>query len=165
MSKPQLFYGQMDLNRILASSPKRMDAGLAYNSLLLSRPVVPGGPDGEAIYTAIYLTLNHRIEAAAGAPGEVLTVTASLVVDEVETETKTVSVTVVPTSETNPPRRVNRVYELGFSVPIVRDGIEVSRQAVRGIFSQVKITWPASDIQIAGAHLEHEIVTESRVPA
>lgn len=165
MSKPVLFYGQSNVGRIYASDVARMDADQQYESLLLSQPVAPGGPHGEAIYTAIYLTLNHRVEAAAGNPGEVLTLTASLVVDEVETETKTLSITVVPLNRANPPARVRRVYELGFSVPIMRDAIEISRQAVRGVFSQVRLRWPANDIQVIGAHVEHEVVTESRVPA
>src|SRR5680860_639165 len=95
MSKAVLFFGESNSNRLLAQTDEHTDAGVGYDSLLITRPEAPGGPSGEAIYTAVYLLLSHPTIVAAEEPGEDILVSVSLLVDGVESEVKTVNLRAV----------------------------------------------------------------------
>lgn len=164
MSQPVLYFGAANGGKILAVGKGSTDDGVPYVAKRASDPLAVAGPDGEAIYTALYLVLTHREEPAEGNPADEVVVTLKAIVDGQVLDTQQITVRMTPVSDIlNPPPRHHRVYEVGLSQAVIRDGIEKFRHALRGTFFQVQVEMPGIDITADGAVVECEAVAESRV--
>lgn len=163
MSIPGLFYGQAHAGGLLAVGSGYTDAGVAYIARAKSNPVLPGGPEGEAIFSAVYLACTHRIEPVGMEAYDEVEVTVKAVVDEAEVATAQFTIRMRQvTDPATPPPRVRRTYELGFSVPHIVGGVEWGRFPPRGTNFQLLVEWPGSDVSVDGGRVEHEVVSEIR---
>lgn len=163
MSIPGLFFGQSEAGGVLAVGSGYQDAGSSYTARAKSNPVLPGGPEGEAIFPAVYLACTHRIEPAEDEAYDEVEVTVKAVVDDVEAATAQFTIRMRQIEDpSDPPKRVRRTYELGFSIPYIVGGVEWGRFPPRGTAFQLLVEWPGSDVSVDGGRVEHEVVTEIR---
>lgn len=165
MSIPALFFGAASSASVLAVGKGTTDNGVPFVAKRTSDPAAPGGPDGEAIFPAVYLVLTHRQPPALDTdPADVVNVTITPIVDGVAKTPEVVPVRMKPIIDpNNPPPRVHRTYEIGLSEAVIRDGVEAFRFALRGTFFQLREEVPGSDITSEGAVVEHEVVSEQKV--
>lgn len=160
MSVPGLFFGQAGAGGVMAVGAGYDDAGATYTARAKSNPVLPAGPEGEATFPAVYLACTHRIEPVDAEPYDEVELTVQAVVDDVVAATATFTVLLRAVDDpADPPPRVRRTYELGFSVPYMVDDVEWGRFPPRGIAFQLLVEWPGSDVCVDGGRVEHEVVS------
>lgn len=166
MSIPELFFGSASAATLFQVGSGYSDDGEDYTAKVQSNPILPGGPEGQAIFPAVYLSLRHRVEPESGAAEETVEVTVVAVVDEEDAATSTFTVTMTPiTDDQDPPATVRKVYEVAFSVPHLRNGVEKGRKPPTGTALAVRIEWPGTDIRFAGGKAEYKLTRESRSTA
>jgi hypothetical protein len=152
MITPHLFFGTGGTNDLLEVSPDAYDDdGLPFDILCASVPNAPAGIGGEAIFTAVWLAVQHTMG---------LTLRFRFFVDEVELDHQDVTLV----AQTSP---VTEILEFGLSQAILGPtGAEAVRQAPRGTIFVVQVEsvdglWDGT-LLIAGRELEVEVVRESR---
>lgn len=163
MNEPGLYFGYLDTEGVGAFGVGYTDAGESFEAHARSNRHPAAGASGEAMHSAVYLVLTHRIEAADGALFDEVSVVVQAVLDEVVVAERTIVLHLTPIADrTNPPALVTRTYQVAFSVPHVRDGVERGREFPRGTWFQLDVAWPGSDVIVDGGDVEYEIVTATR---
>jgi hypothetical protein len=164
MSRPTLFFGDYDGGSLMAVGLGADDAGDAFEARVLSSPLDMGEQAAEAVYSALYITLSHRPEPVLPTdPYEEVEVLVTPYVDGFPRATTTVTVRMQPTVDrSNPPAAVSRSYVIGLYEPHLVDGVERGRNAMRGVFFQVRVVLPVSDLVLNGVSVEHTVVPPAR---
>lgn len=154
MPLPQLVVGRSGgVPAILAVGSAYTDDGVAYGFSARSRPFIPAGIGGEAVFVTLYVTTRHTTGGA--------NITVTPYVDGVALESQTITLVGVPGSQGE-----QRTHELPLSVPYLDGGVEQMRTAPRGDRIEVAVASASSVAHfVEGVEVEYEIVRESKVRA
>jgi hypothetical protein len=160
MAKPRLYFGLRGAAALVEGGVGFRDNGVAYNLLAKTARLAPGGPAGECIFTALYLTVVHFANVAF---------TVTPIIDEVaqpSQELQFIGLDPLGGPFTEAHRKVETV-ELGLSVPYVYGGIEQLRTYPRGTWIEVLVQTALgipTFLRIDELEVEHEVVVAPARP-
>lgn len=160
--KPRLFFGHRASPQILEAGASYLDRGITYHMLAKSVRLAPGGPSGECVFAALFLTIVHFADVrifvrpiidGVALPAQLFTLVADGPVTGPFTESY----------------RTVTVVEVGLSQAYMVGGVERLRTLPRGTWIEVEVQSAMADMQqtylrVDAAEVEHEVVVAPARP-
>ena len=156
MQIPVIVVGRANLPAVLKHGVGYFDDDAVYDLLGRSDPFLPAGLGGEAAFYTIYLTTTHFVASAT------LRITPRI--DGVPLASTLLVLNTAPGEDGE-----QRVSEIGVSLPYVKGGVEMLRNAPRGCWMDVTVETQrvlgfgtADRIIVDGIEVEFEVVQEGK---